>query len=84
MIEESQGLPGAADPQHLVFRQQRGFRRAIELDTAMAGVLGACDGDLTLGQLVDSVAQLLGVDLDALVPQVLAQTRTLVLDGYLR
>ena len=84
VIEESQGLPGAADPQHLVFRQQRGFRRAIELDTAMAGVLGACDGELTLGQLVDSVAQLLGADLDALVPQVLAQTRTLVLDGYLR
>ena len=44
VIEESQGLPGAADPQHLVFRQQRGFRRAIELDTAMAGILGACDG----------------------------------------
>jgi hypothetical protein len=84
VIEESQGLPGAADPQHLVFRQQRGFRRAIELDSAMAGILGACDGELTLGQLVHSVAQLLAVEVDALLPDVLAQTRTLILDGYLR
>ena len=42
-----------ADPEHLVFRQQRGFRRAVALDTATAGILGACDGELTLGRIVD-------------------------------
>ena len=59
MVEETTGPPGAADPEHVVFRQQRGFRRAVALDTATAGILGACDGELTLGQIVDSVAGLL-------------------------
>ena len=48
VVAETRGEPGAADPQHVVYRQQRGFRRAVELDTALAGVLGACDGDLPL------------------------------------
>ena len=43
----------------VIFRQQRGFRRAVPLDTATAGILGACDGELTLGQIIESVAQLL-------------------------
>ena len=49
VVEETTGVPGEADPQHLVLRQQRGFRRATEPDTALAGVLGACDGELALG-----------------------------------
>ena len=62
MLAETRGQPGAADPQHLVFRQQRGFRRAVELDTALAGVLGACDGELPLHRLISSVASLLDLD----------------------
>ena len=52
--------------EHLVFRQQRGFRRAVELDTALGGVLGACDGELPLDRLIDAVAGLLDVDAAAL------------------
>ena len=52
-----------------MFRQQRGFRRAVALDTAAAGILGACDGELTLGQIVDSVAGLLEVDVDRPAPR---------------
>ena len=29
VVQETTGRPGEADPEHLVFRQQRGFRRAI-------------------------------------------------------
>jgi hypothetical protein len=83
VVEETTGVPGAADPQHLVLRQQRGFRRAFEPGTALAGVLGACDGDLPLGTLVDSVAGLLGVDAGALTAEVLPAVRAAVVDGFL-
>ncbi len=83
VVEETQGAPGLADPQHLVFRQQRGFRRAVQLDTAMAGVLGACDGELRLDQIVTSVARLLEIDPATLAAQMVPQVRTLVRDGLL-
>lgn len=82
-VQETYGMPGAADPEHVVLRQQRGFARALEADTALAGVLGACDGELPLGVLVRAVAHLLEVDADALVDDVLARVRALVVDGYL-
>ena len=71
VIAETVGQPGAADPEHLIFRQQGGFRRAIALDTSLAAVLGACDGELTLGQIIRSVAQLLAVEESALTERVL-------------
>jgi hypothetical protein len=84
VTEETIGRPGAADPQHIVLRQQRGFRRAIEVDTATAGILGACDGELTLGQIVGSVAELLGSDVEKLSAETVARVRQLVVDGFLR
>lgn len=83
VVEETTGLPGAADPQHLVLRQQRGFRRAIEPGTAFAGVLGACDGDLPLSVLISSVAGLLEVDAEALTTEILPRIRSAVVDGFL-
>ena len=47
--QESSGAPGEADPETIVMRQQRGMRRAVQVDTVDAGMLGACDGDLTVG-----------------------------------
>ena len=84
VVEETTGVPGAADPQHIVLRQQRGFRRATETGTALAGVLGACDGELELGQIVASVAALLEVDAAELSAEVVPQVRRLVVDGFLR
>lgn len=81
VLAETRGQPGAADPQHLVFRQQRGFRRAVELDTALAGVLGACDGELPLHRLVSSVASLLDLDPVELAADVLPRVRRLAVDG---
>jgi predicted RNA methylase len=83
VVEETTGTPGAADPQHLVLRQQRGFRRASEPGTALAGIVGACDGDLDLGRIVATVAGLLDADPAALTAEVLPQVRHLVLEGYL-
>jgi methylase of polypeptide subunit release factors len=83
VLEETTGQPGAADPQHIVLRQQRGFRRAVEADTALAGVLGACDGDLPLGAIIDALAGLLAVEPAALRADVLPRFRSLIADGWL-
>ena len=82
VIEETTGQPGAADPQHIVLRQQRGFRRAVEADTALAAVLGACDGELPLGVVIDAVAGLLEVDPVALRADLFPRLRTLIADGW--
>jgi len=57
--QESHGAPGAGDPETIVLRQQRGMRRARRVDTVEAGLVGACDGDLTLAQILDALAALL-------------------------
>ena len=83
VVEETTGVPGEADPQHLVLRQQRGFRRATGPGAALAGVLGACDGELPLGTVVVTVAGLLDVDAGALTAEVVPAVRRLVVDGFL-
>ena len=83
LVQETTGEPGATDPQHLVLRQQYGLGRAVEADTALAAIVGACDGDLPLGVLVGAVAGLLDVDPEALRDEVVQPLRRLVADGYL-
>ena len=56
VVEERIGVPGDADPQHIVLRQQRGMRRARQVTTAEAAFVGACDGELTVGQIADALA----------------------------
>jgi methylase of polypeptide subunit release factors len=84
VIEETRGSPGAADPRTIVLRQQRGFRRALQADTALAAVLGACDGDLDLHTIVATVAGILSIDSSALTETVLPTIRTCIRDGFLR
>lgn len=83
IITESLGTPGQPDPNHIVYRQQRGFRRAVEVDTALGGVLGACDGELTLGQITAAVAGLLDADTDALQHEIVGRVRELVTESML-
>jgi hypothetical protein len=81
--QETVGEPGAADPETIVLRQQRGMRRARQVDTVTAGLVGACDGDLAVGRLLDALAELLDEDPEALRRTVLPTVRDLVADGYL-
>ena len=81
--EESTGTPGAADPQHIVLRQQRGLRRGAAMDTALGGVVGACDGELPSGVLIDSVAVLLDVAAGAVRADLLPRLRRLLVEGFL-
>ncbi|NUS50669.1 MAG: transferase, partial [Nocardioidaceae bacterium] len=81
--QETQGAPGAADPETIVLRQQRGLRRARRADTVEAGLVGACDGDLTVGQILDALAQLLAEDPADLRRDRVPAVRELVAEGFL-
>jgi hypothetical protein len=79
--EESVGAPGAPDPETIVLRQQRGMRRAHQADTVVAGLVGACDGDLTVGQVLDALGTLL--ERDNLREEYAGEVRDLVSTGFL-
>jgi hypothetical protein len=81
--QETVGEPGAADPETIVLRQQRGMRRARQVDTVEAAVVGACDGDLTVAHILDAVAGLLEEDPAELRRERVAAVRELLADGYL-
>ncbi|HYO39036.1 MAG TPA: methyltransferase [Nocardioidaceae bacterium] len=81
--QETFGEPGGADPESIVLRQQRGMRRARRVDTVEAGLVGACDGELTVGRILDALAALLDEDADALRRDRVAAVRGLVADGFL-
>ena len=81
--QETDGEPGAADPETIVLRQQRGLRRARSADTATAALVGAADGELTTGQILDALATLLLREPDSLRDEVLPVVRELVGEGYL-
>lgn len=81
--QETDGRPGAEDPETIVLRQQTGFRRARPADTVLAGLVGACDGDLTVGQILAALAQLTDADADDLRRERLPQVRELLVEGFL-
>ena len=54
------------------------------LDPALAALVGACDGDLAVGVLIDAIADLLEVDAAALRADLLPRVRELVFTGFLR
>ncbi|MGY4645426.1 hypothetical protein ACVW07_003259 [Cellulomonas sp. URHB0016] len=65
----------------VLLRQGGGFGRAVQAGTALAGLVGACDGELTVGQIVGALGALLDVAADAVAADVLPSLRGLVLDG---
>jgi hypothetical protein len=81
--QETFGEPGAEDPEQIVLRQQRGLRRARQVDTAEAALVGACDGDLTVGQILDALAGLLERDPADLRGTYLPVARELLVEGFL-
>jgi hypothetical protein len=81
--QETVGAPGAEDPEVIVLRQQTGFRRARRVDTVEAALVGACDGELMVGQILDALAHLLERNRDELRAAYLPVVRELVTEGYL-
>jgi len=57
---ETHARPGAEHPEVILLRQGAGLRRVARLDTALAGLVSACDGELALGSIARAVVALLG------------------------
>ncbi|SJM51468.1 probable transferase [Actinomycetales bacterium JB111] len=76
-------MPGSADPQIIELTQGGGYGRTVRVTTALAAIVGASDGELPLGTLVDAVAALLEVDAGELAAEVLPEIRGLIEAGML-
>lgn len=76
-------MPGDDDPSVIELRQGGGFGRTISVDPALAAFVGACDGELTVVQIVGALADLFEVPLAELWADIEPRIRRLVLDGML-
>ncbi|MGN6523701.1 MAG: DUF7782 domain-containing protein, partial [Actinomycetes bacterium] len=83
VTEERYHRPGDEDPTVVLLRQGGGFGRVVQASAALAGLVGACDGELTVGQIVAALAQLLDEPVGALTGRLLPAVRGLVADGLL-
>lgn len=81
VVQETHGPVGAEHPGRIVLRQQRGMRRARQVDTVEAALAGASDGDLSVAQLLAALEQILGADASS--SDRLAGVRELVAEGFL-
>ncbi|MGJ9423151.1 DUF7059 domain-containing protein [Aeromicrobium sp. CF3.5] len=81
LVQRTAGRVGAEHPEQVVLQLQHGVRRTRQVDSASAALVGACDGDLSVGQILDALGDLLQIsDLRATH---LPQVRDLVSDGFL-
>lgn len=83
VTEERHYWPGEENPTVVRLRQGAGFARTIDADAALAGLVGASDGELTVAEIVGALADLLEVDEGALREQLLPQVRELLTVGVL-
>lgn len=84
VTEERHYWPGAEDPTVMLLRQGTGFARTVPMGTALAAVVGACDGELPIGAIAAAVAELLDVDEHDLLDEILPDLAELVDTGFLR
>lgn len=87
VTEERHQRPGAEHPGVILLRQGAGLRRTNLLSTELAGFVSACDGDLSVGQIIGALVALLGAeegfDSEEFPAGLLADVGNLVLDGFL-
>lgn len=84
VTEARHHVPGHEDPTVIELRQGGGFGRALAVDPGLAALVGASDGDLPAGVLIDAIAELLGVDATALRADLIPRVRELAFTGFLR
>lgn len=83
VTEERHQRPGAEHPGVILLRQGAGLRRTELLSTEAAGFVSACDGELTIGSIIDALGALLGWDSPDAPEALLAHVRGLVEGGFL-
>ncbi|GHD49315.1 methyltransferase domain-containing protein [Mycetocola manganoxydans] len=83
VTEERHYWPGAEHPTAMMLRQGGGLGRTVRMDTGLAALVGACDGDLPISAVVAAIAQLLDADYQELLAELLPRVRALIDDGFL-
>ena len=87
VTEERHQRPGAEHPGVILLRQGAGLRRTNLLSTELAGFVSACDGDLSVGQIIGALEALLGgyegFDSAEFGAGLLEEVGNLVRDGFL-
>ena len=81
--EERHYVPGSADPELLILHQGGGLGRRVPVSSAVSAVVGASDGELTVGQIVAAVATLTGAQAQQVREEVEAPLRDLIRWGFL-
>ncbi|WP_347037740.1 hypothetical protein AAHB37_13650 [Glutamicibacter halophytocola] len=84
VTEERHQRPGAEHPGVILLRQGAGLRRTELLDTAQAGFVSACDGDLSVFQLVNALDSLIGEGQEDFADRLYEAVKRLLLHGMLR
>lgn len=84
VTEERHLRPGATDPTVVLLRQGDGFGRVVRTGTALAGLVGACDGELAVWQILGALGVLLEQPVAELRAALLPAVRDLLRDGLLR
>jgi hypothetical protein len=83
VTEARHHMPGQDAPSVIELRQGGGFGRTVSVDPALAGFVGACDGELTVTQIAAALADLFEVPLAELWADLEPRLRALVTDGFL-
>lgn len=84
VTEERHYWPGDENPTIVTLRQGGGFGRTIAVDPALAGLVGASDGELSIGVIIGALATIFEVDEDDVRTSLLPRVRELLMVGFLR
>lgn len=83
VTQESYARPGAEHPEHILLRQGGAFGRSVRADTALAGFVGACDGELTGAQIAAALSALMDLPAGEVHGALALAVRDLARDGFL-
>lgn len=83
VTEERHYTPGASDPSVLIVRQGGGMGRSFRVGSNTSAFIGACDGELTVGQIADAIAVITEQDSQAVREEIASLLPDLLRCGML-
>ncbi|VDG75639.1 50S ribosomal protein L11 methyltransferase [Actinobaculum suis] len=83
VMEHRVYAPGAEDPARIMLVQTTGFGQSLPVSSETAAIIGACDGDVTLGALIAAVASIYGETEEKIRDTVMPEIREAVMLGVL-
>lgn len=84
VTEERHATPGSEHPSVILLRAGAGLRRTIVETTETSGFVSACDGELSVGQIISALAALLGWEGQEPQQELLSNIRELLEKSFLR